>query len=130
MSGKVLLVLTNAFLDNSHSINHLRRSLPFLCKIQVKSNKRHVQGNRMKLNLLKSKIVWSTKFTKKDESQDQLFESRCSSFLFVRAFRDFRGHFLFMRLPCGMCHVDRRPQKNGAMFVSRRFFIPTPRPGA
>jgi hypothetical protein len=36
MLGKGLFVLTNAFLDNSHSINHLRQSLPFLCNIQVR----------------------------------------------------------------------------------------------
>ena len=35
--GKDLLVLTNAFLDNSHCTNHLRCSLPSLCKIQVRA---------------------------------------------------------------------------------------------
>ena len=35
MVGKDLFVLTNVFLDNSHCTNHLRCSLPFLCKIQV-----------------------------------------------------------------------------------------------
>lgn len=35
LTDKVLFVLTNAFLDNSRSINHLRQSLPFLYNIQA-----------------------------------------------------------------------------------------------
>jgi len=35
MSGKVAFVLMTVFLDNSHFINNLRHSCPFLCKIQV-----------------------------------------------------------------------------------------------
>ncbi len=35
ISGKVLLAVTNKFLDNSHSINCLQSRCPFLCKIQV-----------------------------------------------------------------------------------------------
>jgi hypothetical protein len=44
MLGKGLFVLTNAFLDNSHSINHLRQSLPFLCNIQASEEVEVVSG--------------------------------------------------------------------------------------
>ena len=36
MPGKVLSVLMTVFLDNSHLINHLWHSCPFLCNIQAK----------------------------------------------------------------------------------------------
>jgi DNA helicase IV len=46
MVGKDLFVLTNVFLDNSHCTNHLRCSLPFLCKIQVRAviDKKKIAG--------------------------------------------------------------------------------------
>jgi hypothetical protein len=47
MVGKDLFVLTNVFLDNPHCTNHLRCSLPFLCKIQA--NIRTYQRRRFRL---------------------------------------------------------------------------------